>query len=199
MKKLLLLLLISFFFTISNAQVSPKQALSLNYLGESYTHIGVSLWYDYLIYEKEKTKTTRKGKTKIQFIQLKSHNRIGFYRFPKHHNGWLHTTGALLQRTNLKGGLVGLAIVGGYQTTFLNEDIYEINDNGDIERIGLSSHTNFILGLNTRLGKEYFYKNPDNRWGWHISSGLYWARPLASTSQLVTTFEFGTSYKLKRN
>lgn len=196
-KTLLALLVCLTVFQIGvNGQNSPKHTLSLNYLGESYTHPGASIWYDYLIFEKRKDRTTRKGKEKTHITQFKSHNRVGFYHFPRHHNGWLHTTGLLVQHLNKKGTLVGVSLVGGYQTTFLNEDTYQVSNTGTVEQLGWSSSTNVVLGFNTKLGKEYFYKNNNQRWGWHISSSLYWIKPFAFNSQLLPTIEIGTSYKI---
>lgn len=196
MKKIFSIIIFSYFsFTLLAQKPFPKHQLEVSYFGETYTHAGTSVIYNYIIRQKEKSKTTKKGKVKTRFIQYHSANRIAFYVHPKNHNGWLVTSGLYIQRSKKNGWFVGAGLQAGYQLKFLNEDTYQIN-NGSVERVRWNSQSAFVTGFGTRLGKDFSFKNPDNRFGWQINSSIIWSSPFLVNSQLVSFIELGLSYDL---
>ena len=191
---LIIIILLRVTIVLSQKPISHHQ-LEVNYFGETYTHAGTSILYNYIIHQKEKSKITKKGKVKTHFIQYRSANRIAFYVHPQNHNGWLVTSALNVQRSKKNGWFVGTGLQAGYQLKFLNEDTYQIN-NGSVERIRWISQSAFVTGFGVQLGKDFSFKNPQNRFGWQINSSILWSSPFQITSQLINFIELGLSYDL---
>jgi hypothetical protein len=197
MKKISLLTIFSLLTASLMAQSSfSKHQLEVNYFGETLTHAGASVIYNYIIHQKEKSKTTQKGKVKTHFIQYHSANRVAFYVHPRNHNGWLVTSGLYIQRSKKSGWFIGAGLQAGYQLKLLNENTYQIN-NGIVERVRWNSQSAFVTGFGTRLGKDFSLKNPDNRFGWQINSSIIWSSPFSVNSQLISFIKLGVSYDLQ--
>ena len=197
MKNISFLAIFSFVaFSLIAQNPFPKHQLEVNYFGETFTHAGTSVIYNYIIHQKEKSTTTQKGKVKTHFIQYHSTNRVAFYVHPRNHNGWLITSGLYIQRSKKSGWFIGAGLEAGYQLKLLNEDTYQIN-NGTVERVRWNSQSAFVTGLGTRFGKDFSFKNLNNRFGWQINSSIIWSSPFLINNQLINFIELGLSYDLQ--
>lgn len=180
----------------SNEEEIPKHHLSLSYFGNNFTRPGVAFGNSYLFWHRQRRKTTKKGKVKEKQLGLSWENTLSLYNQKRNHTGVLLQSGITFTRVKKKGALIGIGLFLGYKRNFLNEDTYTVSAQGEITKVNLAGQSAFISGFQTRLGKDFSYKNPTNPWGWFLESTLYWEVPFGTTLISRNALELGITYKL---
>lgn len=186
---------------LSTAQDSisfSKHQIGAAYLGSSFTRPGVVFSHQYHLWGVDKTKETKKGKIKPRFWELSLINRAGFYNHKQNHFAALLSTGAQFSFVRKKGRFASFGPQIGYLHRFLNEDTYVVDENGLVERKRFAGNAQFTIGLQTRIGKDFSYNNPDNPFGWYLGSNLLWAMPFGTGVVNSSLIELGVFYSLSK-
>jgi hypothetical protein len=178
--------------------ISPKHQISAGYMGSNFVRPGAVISHYYKFWEADKTKTTKKGKIKPRLLELNIVNRAGFYNHKQNHLGAMLTTGVQISLIRKKGKFLSIGPQTGYFQRFLNEDTYIVSETGEVQRKHFSGTAQWTIGLQTRIGKDFSYNNPDNRFGWYLASNLLWSMPFGSGYINSSLVELGVFYSLKK-
>jgi len=179
-------------------QIFPKHQVGIAYLGSSFTRPGIVLSHQYHLWGVDKTKENKKGKIKPRFFELSLFNRTGFYNHKQNHLAFMLSTGAQFSFFRKEGAFISLGPQIGFQQRLLNEDTYTVSENGLVERKRFSGNSLFTIGLQSRIGKDFSYNNPDNHFGWYLGSNLLWSMPFGIGVINSSLIELGIFYSLSK-
>jgi len=194
---LALIFLFSHYFLLAQENENfEKHQVGVAYLANSITRPGVVFSHQYHLWGIDKTKETKKGKIKPRFFELDLLNRAGFYNHKQNHFAALLSTGIQFSFIRKKGSFVSLGPQVGFQQRFLNEDTYVVNENGLVERKYFAGNSLFTIGLQSRIGKDFSYNNPDNCFAWYLASNLLWGMPFGTGVINSSLIELGVFYSL---
>ncbi|MFK7932716.1 MAG: hypothetical protein AB8G22_04355 [Saprospiraceae bacterium] len=196
MKNLLLFCICLGSYFISSAQTEnvAKNQIGVSYFAHTFTHPGLAFSFVHLLKKFEKTRTTRKGKTKTRRLDLLAQQQLGFYNFKENHFAYMFNTGVNVRYFRKKGKYWSLGVLTGVQQRFLNDDAYAVSETGEVTRATNNNSWLFNIGLQTQFG-QYFQNNP---LGWFLSSNLMWSAPYANEFIGSSILELGMSYRFKK-
>lgn len=175
---------------------AQQHRVMLSYFGEGLTHPGISVGHNLIMQEWVKERTTKKGKTKQKTYSLAINNRFAFYNHNKNHTGLLLATGFSFSRVKNRGPFISIGPFVGAMQRILNEDTYTVDKQGNVHRLPLASNFNGIVGLSTRLGKDFSKIGSNNQIGWFLGSNLFVAFPFGTTFIIQNAIELGVFYKI---
>jgi len=174
----------------------PKHQIALAYAGNNFTRPGTVVTHQYQLWHKDKSKTTKRGKLKPRWFKLNTFSRAGFYNHKQNHTAVFLTSGLQFSFIRKKGAFFALGLQTGLQQRFTNEDTYTVSENGEVSRNRFSGNTQWTNGLQTRVGNDFSYKNPNNPFGWYLGSNLLWSLPFGAGILSSSIVELGVFYSL---
>ena len=180
MKNIILTLVLFTAFLQVGAQT---KRVALSYFSETVAYPGMALEF-----EIEKSQTNN--------ISLSQKATLGYYSHPRNHNAIFFDIQQCFKRY-LNNGLVLENSIGvGIMSSFLNEEVLDVNANGDLEEesrfAGLDFMPSISLGLGYALGKnknDYIALRPK----------VFWQYPFNGRILPHTALQVSYVYKLKSN
>lgn len=135
------------------ASTSDGMPLRISYFGDNFKNPGLRLGTSYILHKKVKLKT-RKGrasankKSKTKVIHYKLDGNLGFYNQPNNHFGIPIGIGLTRHKNvNERKLSTGLSFEINYLRRFYNIDTYDIDENGNIEELGLAGNGGLAFTL----------------------------------------------------
>lgn len=177
---------------------ATTHSVSVGFLTEAITHPGIAVGHQMVFKKVRKEKTKKNGKVKIHDLEWSWDSKLGFYNHRRNHNGFLLNSGITLSRTNGKGNFFSGGLLLGTHLKKLNDDVYQINPDGSIDKIGFAGNLGMSLGFKTQIGKHFSYKNPNNNFSWFLSSTLLFTTQFSSPAVSHSLLELGILYHLKK-
>jgi hypothetical protein len=182
-----------------NAQESNKQpshTFSFSYFGETITHPGVSFAYNKSLKNWRKVKVKKNGKEKLRAFNLSWSNKMAFYYHGRNHNGNILATGAALSMTRKKNWVFQFGLFSGGNLRYFNEDVFELDENKQVEKIKNASNLTFIYGIRTSISKGLQFKETISPYSIFLGSNIFWSTPFGTNSIFQNAIELGVKYRL---
>jgi hypothetical protein len=186
-KLLILICLIVVQTTSVNAQLTSEafKKLSVSYFGVSGTYPGIKLSSSFL----EKSIGM---KSKIQLLP-----GIGAYFHYQNNTGAFLSLDLRYKAINNNGLFGDFTFGAGYLRTFLAGKVYEVDSNGEVERIYLAGNNQFMTSLAFGIGKELKKNNaPISEYFFRVGGFLQY--PFNTNWLPNLTFEAGVSFNLTK-
>lgn len=123
---------------------------NISYFGNSITRPGLKLGFEFILTGKQAHKTLN---GKAVYRQITFNPNLGFYHHPENHTGVFVNSEIGYRFIRPKGLLMQFSVGAGYLRTFLAAKTYEINSQGEIQRIKLAGSNQFMPCINLTIGK----------------------------------------------
>jgi len=125
-----------------------------SYFGNNAWTPGLKLGATYQLWEKVKTKTSKKGKEKRKSFELLAAGNLGFYSHPKNHKGFFNNYDMLIKKTSTKGWNCFAGTGMGIYRSVLPET-YEVSESGEVSQVFLPGNWYFTSQILVGFGKDY--------------------------------------------
>jgi hypothetical protein len=160
-------------------------------------------WKKFVKTKRKTNQKTKRGKekTKVKTREFLLRGDLGFYWDPGSHVGLFTTYGIGYRKTGTKGFQFNLgANPLGYYRSFLPET-YEVNDNGDVEKVFLPGRSyyapSFTLGLGKKMKPDGFLGNTFSAWYLNLNTILLYKYNANSLPLVFVEFGFMFNQKNK--
>jgi hypothetical protein len=142
------------FSLAQNVKPMSKHFYSICYFGEKIFHPGLQLSVNNSFYL-SKDITNQKNRFDVGL------STSGYFHF-KNHFGLRVTPNLSLIHCTKKGFEYGLKADAGFMRRFYQGSVFEVNDNGNVERKYLSGQNAFTYGLYVLLAKNWYISKSKN-------------------------------------
>lgn len=153
-KKIILGLTLFIWFNHEAISQEKGKRLSVSYLGEYYTHPGMSIGYaqDFHVGTKEKTK--KNGKVKIKERRLYWSGKVGVYHQKESHTGIVTTMGLGHRKTKVSGFFTEYDLGVGSFTSILSGKTYTVDEEREVSTIDVGARKSFVGSMSIAIGKD---------------------------------------------
>lgn len=131
-----------------------EKRLSVSYLGEYYTHPGMSIGYAQDFYASTKEKTKKNGKVKIKERRLFWSGKVGVYHQKESHTGIVNTMSLGHRKTKASGYFTEYNLGAGHFTNILSGKTYTVDEEGEVNTIDISARWSFVTAMSIGIGKD---------------------------------------------
>lgn len=135
-------------------------------------HPGLKIGTSYLLGEKEKSKPRKlkyfqkKRGNSLKNIQYLADGNLGFYQHPNNHAGVFLGIGFTRQRNKTrltrngkeKQRTIAWSLETNYLRRFYNIETFELNDNGEIQKVGAAGTNSLMFAISPSFGRYYDMK-----------------------------------------
>jgi len=153
-KKIILGLALCIWFNHQAISQEKEKRLSVSYLGEYYTHPGLSIGYAQDFHTSLKEKTKRNGKIKVKDRRFFWSGKIGAYHQKESHTGVITTMGLGYRKTKKSGFFTEYNLGIGTFTNILSGKAYSVNEDGTVNTIDYALHRSFLSSTSITIGKD---------------------------------------------
>jgi hypothetical protein len=160
------------------APVAGAQQLRVAYYGETITHYGLKVAYDYSLATHVKHRT---GARK----ELLLAPGLAVYRHPHNHLGVVVSPEVLYRRTGARGGLLEIGGAPSYFRSFLAGTTYRVTEQGELVDIPLAGRNAFLPTVFVGIGCDLRVRQKVN-WAWY--SRLHLSRQYPYSAAPLTRF-----------
>jgi hypothetical protein len=136
----------------TNAQQANESlhTARVSYFGESITHPGLKFGMEFLLSGKNSHSKTN---GKVVYRQLTLAPNLGIYYHPGNHTAVFLNAEIGFRIIRPKGFMTQISAGAGYQRTFLAAKTYQINQQGEAQRVYLAGSDRFMPCMNITAGK----------------------------------------------
>lgn len=153
------------------------------YFGHTLTHPGIVLEF-----ELEK-KITEKMSLPFRFD-------LGYYRHPRNHDGLFFDFNFGSRRYFENGLFIEQSIGIGFLETIMNEDVFEVDDNGTVTSVSKFNEPDFMPSITLGLGYN-MTKSKETLNALWIRPKIFWQVPHKSSAVFHPVVQFGFTHGLK--
>ena len=151
MKKIIVISILV--FGIYNLQAQTK-FINGSFQLSNTTYPGLNAEHETVFINKDKTKTTKKGKIKNKSRQIIGGINAGFYVHPNSHFGVISTYDIKYQKLTKKQFYYNTGLGFGFNTNFIGET-YKVTDAGEVKRVPLSSSSYLTPHFQLTAGRQF--------------------------------------------
>ncbi|MEZ5029771.1 MAG: hypothetical protein R2787_00040 [Saprospiraceae bacterium] len=204
--KIIILLLLCGCLSAANAQKFEidsigKQKLempvSVSYFGNFIIDPGFKLGIERPFLTIQKTKNKSNGKIKINRHQFFNTLNLGYYYTKELNHTWFLNTELGYRKTRKSGFKTEVLLGVGYLRTFLTDETYEVDNNGNVSIIKNAGSNYFMPSLAFGLGYDNSLKHPNFPMAISIRPNLFFRYPYNSSLLKHIAIEINLSYKFK--
>ncbi len=192
MKKLLLgfILFTLSFFSLKAQESSfwKPDRLSLSYFGSHFTHPGVKLEAEKIIWKKDYLREKKQRNKRHEWVAGPS---LGFYSHWRYQKGLFLQAHTAYRHIGHRGFTKELRIGLGFLETFVPHT-FEVGADGSLSRNRFATNTYFMPSLSLGLGKDI----RDSDWGYHIRPVIFWYIPYFPSQTINVALEVGISRRI---
>lgn len=189
--------IIFFVFSVGVMAQEDEKNFSLHwsYFGETITHPGTKIGVDYPLRTTKISKLKKSGKTFDKQKQIIVGGNLGVFYQRRYNTSLFLNAEVGYRRIKKKGSKLDFLFGVGYLKSFLNEDTYEVSDNGEVNRVRLAGQSSFLSSISVSFGKDFGFTG-SSPWGYHIKPSLYFQMPYGQVKLPHFVLECGVSYTI---
>lgn len=179
MKKILTVTLIGI---CSSGIAQMNKNLGGGYFGHTITHPGVVLEFELEKMQSEK-------------MSLPMRFNLGYYHHPRYHDGMFFDFNFGTRRYFENGLFIEQSIGIGVIETIMNEDVFEVDDNGNVSKASRFNEPDFMLSITLGLGYNLTKKKESFNALW-IRPKVFWQVPYKKSAVFHPVVQFGFTHRL---
>lgn len=157
---------------------------------------GLNAEFEKVYINKDKTKTTKKGKIRNKSRQILGAISAGFYIHPNSHVGIISTCDLKYQKLTHSQFYYNTSVGFGFNTNFLGET-YRVDDEGAVKRIPLASASYLTPHFQLSAGRQF--KKSKVVDAFFVRQNVYYLLFYNYTHVPVFNTELGLRFKINAN
>ncbi len=187
---------LSFYGNHSKCQeITQQVTVNVSYFGKTISHPGLKIGIEYplMVVDVEKLKKSGVAIPKTKSIFLTGNLIYNHHR--RYNSIVLVNTEIGYRITRKKGFKMGVLLGFGGLRTIIDEDTYQVSDQGKIKLIRHPGQWGFAPSLSFELGKDMGFQK-SLPWAYHLKPSFYFQIPYNHSFLMNFVLEFGVSYRI---
>jgi hypothetical protein len=165
------------------APPARAQQLRVAYYGETITHYGLKVAWDYTL----ATHVKNRNEARKELVLAPG---LAVYRHPHNHLGVIVSPEVFYRRTGVRGGLLEVGLAPSYFRSFLAGTTYQVTEQGEFERVVLAGRNAFLPTVFVGVGRDLRVRQNAN-WAWYSRLHLSQQYPYSAGSLTRFALEVG--------
>lgn len=184
-------------YTIDSIKVNRQELpLSISYFSNFITDPGIKIGIERPLFAFQKSKTTQNGCVRINMYQFFNTLNLGYY-FVKEHSHTMFLNTEIGYRKTRKVGFKTEILIGvGYLRTFLTDETYEVDNQGNVDLVKAAGSNYFMPSISLGIGYDNAKKHPNFPLALALKPTLFFQYPYNSKLLTHIGFELNFSYQL---
>jgi hypothetical protein len=168
---------------------ASAQQLRVAYFGETVTHYGLKVAYEYPIISRIKASNSARK----EFLFTPG---LAIYNHPDNHVGVILSPELAYQRTGRRGGTFEVGISNSYFRYFLAGKTFEVDENGGFRRVKMAGRGAYIPTVSVGFGRDLSIRK-NRSLAWYAKLNLMQQRPYNASTLMRFGIECGIRKPLK--
>ena len=165
------------------------QQLRVAYFGETVTHYGLKVAYEYPIISRIKTRNSARK----EFLFTPG---LAVYNHPDNHVGVILSPELAYHRTGRRGGTFEVGISNSYFRYFLAGKTFEADENGGFRRVKMAGRGAYLPTVSVGFGRDLSIRK-NRSLAWYAKLNLMQQRPYNASTLMRFGIECGIRKPLK--
>lgn len=168
---------------------AQAQQLRMAYFGETVTHYGLKVAYEYPLISRIKTRNSARK----DFLFTPG---IAVYNHPRNHVGLILSPELAYQRTGRRGGVFEVSLSNSYFRYFLAGQTFEVDENGGFRQVKMAGRGAYLPTVSVGFGRDLSIRK-NRSLAWYARLNLMQQRPYNASSLMRFGIECGIRKPLK--
>lgn len=168
---------------------TQAQQLRVAYFGETVTHYGLKVAYEYPIISRIKSSNTARK----EFLITPG---LAVYNHPHNHVGIIFSPELAYQRTGRRGGVFEVSLSNSYLRYFLAGQTFEVGENGEFQRVKMAGRGAYLPTVSVGYGRDLSVRHHRSL-AWYARLNLIQQRPYNASELYRFGIECGIRKSLK--
>lgn len=181
----------------SIVQQKLEMPVSVSYFGNFIFDPGFKLGIERQLLTIQKTRNKSNGKIKINRHQFFNTLNLGYYYTKEQNDTWFLNTELGYRKTRKSGFKTEVLLGVGYLRTFLTDETYEVDNNGNVSKIKNAGSNYIMPSLSFGIGYDNSIKHPKFPIAVSFRPNLFFQYPYNSSLLTHIATEINLSYKFK--
>ncbi|WP_421826898.1 hypothetical protein [Larkinella sp.] len=165
------------------------QQLRVAYFGETVTHYGLKVAYEYPLISRIKTRNSARK----EFLLTPG---LAVYNHPDNHVGLILSPELAYQRTGRRGGTFEVGLSNAYFRYFLAGKTFEVDENGGFRRVKMAGRGAYLPTVSVGFGRDLSIRK-NRSLAWYAKLNLMQQRPYNASTLMRFGIECGIRKPLK--
>ncbi|MFD1145063.1 hypothetical protein ACFQ4C_28295 [Larkinella insperata] len=166
------------------------QQLRVAYFGETVTHYGLKVAYEYPLISRVKMGNNARK----EFLITPG---LAVYHHPHNHVGVIFSPELAYQRTGPRGGVFEVSLSNSYLRYFLAGQTFEVGENGEFQRVSMAGRGAYLPTVSVGFGRDLAVRK-NRSLAWYARLNLMQQRPYNASQLYRFGIECGIRKPLKR-
>ncbi|MGV3558539.1 hypothetical protein [Larkinella arboricola] len=177
-------------FLLIGCLTAQAQQLRVAYFGETVTHYGLKVAYEYPLISRVKSSNNARK----EFLITPG---LAVYNHPHNHVGVVFSPELAYQRTGRRGGVFEVGLSNSYLRYFLAGQTFEVGENGAFRRVRMAGRGAYLPTVSVGFGRDLSVRH-NRSLAWYARLNLMQQRPYNASQLYRFGIECGIRKPLKR-